>query len=188
MPRAGPGSGPLTSAVGLADTLVARIGQAVAWLCLGLVLLVAFNVLARYVLAYGTVATQELEWHLVAVIALIGMSYGLNCGDVVRVDVVYGRLSAPVRRVVDIFAALLGLAVAVLMVVLSLPYVAQSYALGEGSPDPGGLPYRYALKALIPLGFALLGVQALIQAVRLITPAWRPPEPASREASNNHGQ
>ncbi len=38
--------------------------------------------------------------------------------------------------------------------------------IGEGSPDPGGLPYRFLLRAFIPLGFALLALQAAAQAIR----------------------
>ncbi len=58
--------------------------------------------------------------------------------------------------------------VALTIVYLSVPYVLQSYDMMEGSPDPGGLPYRYLLKLFLPLGFGLLMVQAtanLLQAV-----------------------
>jgi len=63
---------------------------------------------------------------------------------------------------------LLTFLVALVIVYLSIPYVMQAYDIMEGSPDPGGLPYRYLLKIFLPLGFALLMVQAianLLQAV-----------------------
>jgi TRAP-type mannitol/chloroaromatic compound transport system permease small subunit len=50
---------------------------------------------------------------------------------------------------------------------LSLGYVEQSSSIGEGSPDPGGLPYRYVLKAFIPLGFGVLALLGLAQALKL---------------------
>jgi TRAP-type mannitol/chloroaromatic compound transport system permease small subunit len=158
--------GSLSGLIDHADKLVGQAGRLTAWLGLGLVLLVAFNVLARYLFAFGTVALQELEWHLLAVTMLIGMSYTLNRGDEVRVDIVYAQFGPRAKALVRLLSAVLTLAVAVIIIKLSLPYVGQSIALNEGSPDPGGLAYRFVLKAFIPLGFALLALQALVQVAR----------------------
>ncbi len=158
--------GSLSGLIDQADKLVGQAGRLTAWLGLGLVLLVAFNVLARYLFSFGTVALQELEWHLLAVTALIGMSYTLHRGDEVRVDILYSQMGPQTQMAVRLLSALLTLAVAVIVIKLSLPYVAQSLALNEGSPDPGGLPYRFVLKSFIPLGFALLALQALVQLAR----------------------
>lgn len=147
------------------DRLVAAIGTVTAWTGLVLVLLVSFNVIARYFFSFGTVALQELEWHLMAVLALIGMSYTANQGEAVRVDMLYERYGPRLRAFVDLVAALLMGAIAVIFVKLSIPYVEQSQSLGEGSPDPGGLPHRFLLKAIIPFGFALLALQAFVQLV-----------------------
>lgn len=156
----------LSGLIDQADMLVGQAGRLAAWLGLAMVLLVAFDVLARYLFAYGLVALQELEWHLLAVTALIGMSYTLHRGDEVRVDILYSQMSPSIQALVQLVSALLTLAVAIVIIKLSLPYGAQSFALNEGSPDPGGLPYRFALKAFIPLGFALLAVQAIVQTYR----------------------
>lgn len=148
------------------DGFVALVGRFTAWLVLGLVCLVAYNVLARYLFSAGSVALQELEWHLLAAIALIGMSYGINRGDEVRVDMLYAGYSPRMKAAVDLFSAILTILIAVFIVKLSINYVTQSYAYLEGSPDPGGLPYRYILKGLIPFGFALLALQAVVLAAR----------------------
>ena len=58
------------------------------------------------------------------------------------------------------------------MIWLSIGYVAQSWAIGEGSANPGGIPARYLLKSLIPIGFALMFVQSLAHAIRYYL-AWR---------------
>jgi TRAP-type mannitol/chloroaromatic compound transport system permease small subunit len=157
-----------------ADMLVGRAGRLASWLGLMMVLLVAFDVLARYLFAYGSIALQELEWHLLAAIALMGMSYTLHRGEEVRVDILYVRFGPAARRLVDLLTAALTVALSLIIIKLSLAYVNQSYALGEGSPDPGGLPYRFVLKALIPLGFVLLTIQAIVQFYRIATAA---PEP-----------
>ncbi|MEO1206162.1 MAG: TRAP transporter small permease subunit [Pseudomonadota bacterium] len=167
----------ISKVVDVMDKTVDHIGRMTAWLVLGLVLLVAFNVLARYLFSAGTVAMQELEWHLLAATALIGMSYGINRGDEVRVDMLYGNYSPRTKAIVDALAAILMFLVAVYLAKLSLNYVAQSYSFNEGSPDPGGLPYRYLLKSLITLGFVLLAVQAVVQtakAFRAFASASRP--------------
>ena len=140
------------------------------WVDYGLIplinLLVAFNVLARYVFAIGTVALQELEWHIMAITALIGMSYGINRGDEVRVDMLYANYGRRTKAAVDTAAGLLTIFVALIFGYLSLAYIAQSYSFQEGSPDPGGLAYRYILKAFLPFGFALLALQAVVQTAR----------------------
>ena len=141
-------------------------GAATSWIGLGLVLVVAGNVLLRYVFNTGTVALQELEWHLVAPVALFGMSYGMRHGAHVRVDFLYDRLPREVTAIIDLIAALLMIGIATAVVLLAIPYVGQSLQLMEGSPDPGGLPYRFILKALIPAGFVCFGLQALAQAIQ----------------------
>ena len=71
------------------DHLVARIGRVTSWLTLLLVLLVAGDVLFRYIWHVSSVAEQEFEWHVLAVIAMIGASYTLQQGEHVRVDIFY---------------------------------------------------------------------------------------------------
>ena len=122
-------------------------------------------------MSLGAVWAQELEWHLLAALILLAMSYALQRGDNVRVDIFYAKYSPEKKRVVDIVSAILTIAIAVVMVILSWKYVGQAYAIDEKSPDPGGSPMRWALKALIPFGCGLLSLQALGQLMRLI---WLP--------------
>ncbi len=142
-------------------------GRGTAWICLVLVVLVAFNVILRYVFRLGPVALQELEWHLMSPIALIGMSYALRHGDHVRVDIFFDKFGKTLQEWIDLTAAVVTVIIAAIVFKLSLGFVDQAYSIGEGSPDPGGLPHRFLLRAFIPLGFALLGVQAVAQAIRL---------------------
>jgi TRAP-type mannitol/chloroaromatic compound transport system permease small subunit len=130
------------------------------------VLVVAGNVLARYFLRTGTIWLQELEWHLISPIALLGMAYALKHGEQVRVDVLFDRMPATGQRIVEVLTGLLTLAFALIMLRLSLPFVLQAWSTGEGSPNPGGIPYRFALKAFIPLGFALLALQGLAHTLK----------------------
>jgi TRAP-type mannitol/chloroaromatic compound transport system permease small subunit len=148
------------------DSVIDWTGRGTAWICLVLVLLVAFNVILRYAFRLGPVALQELEWHLMSPIALVGMSYALRHGDHVRVDIFFDRFGRTLQEWIDLTASVVTVVVAVIIFKLSLGFVDQAYSIGEGSPDPGGLPHRFLLRAFIPLGFALLGVQALANAIR----------------------
>jgi len=153
----------------LADALEAvtdLIGRAAAWVTLLLVLLVTFNVASRYLFSWGTVWLQEAEWHLLAVIALFGITYTLRHGEHVRVDMLYERMTPRGQHLVDCVSALVLVAVALLAIRFSLNYVGQSWRIGEVSADPGGIPARYALKALIPIGFAVMILQAIVLALR----------------------
>jgi len=155
------------------DALSDVVGRGAAWLVLAIVLLMVGNVLLRYLFDTGSVWSQELEWHLLAPLALAGMSYAQRHGEHVRVDVLYARYGARGQAAVDLLAALLGLAFALFIVKVSLPYVQAAWSIDEGSPDPGGLPHRWLLKGLIPVGFALYALQSLAGALQAGVRLWR---------------
>ena len=152
--------------VAVVDRTVDGVGRAASWLSLAICALMAVDVLLRYAFSVGSVWAQELEWHLLAPLVLFGMTYALQKGDHVRVDVFYARYGARAQAAVDLLSALLAVAMAVLVIRYSVQFVHQSYTIGEVSADPGGLTHRWLLKALIPAGFALFGLQAAAQAVQ----------------------
>jgi TRAP-type mannitol/chloroaromatic compound transport system permease small subunit len=168
------------------DIVIEWIGRVAAWSSLALVLLMAWNVLLRYFFRTGSVAMQELEWHLMAPLALLGMSYSALHDGHVQVDILYGRLPPVAQRFVHFISCLMIVAVVAIILRLSIPYVQQSYNIGEGSPDPGGLTHRWILKAMIPAGFALLLVQSLAALLRafvsLVTG-----QPIRRPGQDEHG-
>ena len=143
------------------ERFVDRVGRAVSWLALVIVVLMSVNVVLRYLFSIGSVWAQELEWHLLVPLILFGSSYALRHGEHVRVDIVYGRFSSRTKVAVDLVSSMLVIAVSALFIWFSLHYVQQAYVIDEGSPDPGGLPHRYLLKALLPVGFALLLAQGV---------------------------
>ena len=130
------------------------------------------NVLLRYGFNTGSVWSQELEWHLMSPICLFGMSYALRHGEHVRVDVLFASYSQRNKYLVEFITALLSMAISLIIIKLSWAYVLQSWSIGEGTANPGGISGRYILKGLIPLGFALLFLQSLAQAIQYFL-AWR---------------
>ncbi|MBU3007557.1 MULTISPECIES: TRAP transporter small permease subunit [Cobetia] len=150
------------------EGIIERLGVIARYSLLALVLLVASNVLLRYFFSISPVPLQEFEWHLISPIALLGISYALKHRADVRVDVFYDRFSLKGRALVDLIAALMTIAIGAAIAWLGLSYTEQSWQLMEGSPDPGGLPYRYLLKAFIPLGFAALALQGVADCLRAL--------------------
>ena len=164
-----PRPGAATTLASGIERLIDAIGRVILWVTLAMIALVATNVLLRYSLSLGSVWAQELEWHLLATLILLGMSYALQRGDNVRVDLFYARYTPGTKRLVNIASALLTLIVALIFFKLSWTYVGQSFSIDEKSADPGGIPWRWLLKGLIPVGFALLALQALAELIRVLT-------------------
>jgi TRAP-type mannitol/chloroaromatic compound transport system permease small subunit len=154
------------------ERFVDAVGRATSWVALVIVVLMAINVVLRYLFSVGTVWSQELEWHLLVPLVLFGMSYTLRHGDHVRVDIVYSRFSDRTKAIVDLVS--LTAAISILVIWLSIHYVQQAWAIDEGSPDPGGIPHRYLIKSLIPIGFALLFAQAVASAIGCVEKLKKP--------------
>lgn len=148
------------------ERVVDLVGRATSWLALAIVLLMATNVVLRYLFSYGSVWAQELEWHLLAPLILFAIAYALQKGEHVRVDVMYAKFSPRGKAAVGVAEAVLCLAISIIIVWLSLAYVQQAYVIDEKSADPGGLTHRWILKALIPAGFVLVALQSIAEIVK----------------------
>ena len=144
------------------DILNEWVGRGVAWVTTGLVVVVFVDVLMRYLFNTSFVFTQELEWHLFGFIFLIGAGYTLLHDGHVRVDIIYQRLGFKGRAWVNLFGVLLFLIPGCFMVITtSWKFTVNSFSILEGSPDPGGIPFRFLIKGCIPVGFTLLFLQGL---------------------------
>lgn len=151
------------------DLLNEKIGILVSWLTAALVLVVSYDVVTRYILKTSSVAVQELEWHLFAIVFLIGAAFTLKEERHVRVDVFYQRLSSKQKAFINLTGSIFFLIpFAFIIIGTSMDFVLNAFLIGESSPDPGGLPARYLLKACIPLAFILLLLQSFSLAFKSI--------------------
>jgi TRAP-type mannitol/chloroaromatic compound transport system permease small subunit len=150
------------------ESVIDLFGKVASWLTLSIVLLIVINVILRYSMSLGSVWAQELEWHLLAAMILFGISFSLLRGDNVRVDLFYANYTPQKKYIVDLVSAILTIIIAVFFVKLSINYVGQSFSIGEKSPDPGGIPMRWLVKSLIPIGFSLLALQGFAEMLRVI--------------------
>jgi TRAP-type mannitol/chloroaromatic compound transport system permease small subunit len=139
-------------------------GRLIAWLVLFMVILVSYDVAMRYLFRSGSITLQELEWHLFSMIFLLGAAYTFKHDDHVRLDLFYQShyMSDLKRAWVNIIGGIFFLIPFCLLIIISSwPFVSQSFIHMEGSPDPGGLPWRWLIKSAIPLGFFLLMLQGI---------------------------
>ncbi len=148
------------------DAFIDLVGRTISWLALAVALVMGANVFARYGFSIGFIWAQELEWHLLVPLTLVGMSYALRHGEHVRVDVLYASFSDRTKHAINALSAALAMIFSALVIWLSMAFVWQSWAMGEGSPNPGGIGALYLMKAMIPIGFALLFLQSLAQAIQ----------------------
>lgn len=157
----------------LIDGVNNRIGVAIRWLALIMVLIGAVSAVVRYFArsqqwTLNLTPATELQWYLFSVIFLMGAAYGLNHDVHVRVDVMYERFSAKTQAWIDLCGTVVFLIpFSLLMLYVSYPAVRASWSVREASPDPGGLP-RYPIKALIIVSFVLLLLQAMSQLVKQV--------------------
>ena len=150
------------------DPILIAIGNAVSWLWVVLLAVIVVNVVLRYALAQGRIEFEEIQWHLYSVGFMLGLGYALQSDAHVRVDVLHERFAPVTRAWIDLYGLVLCvLPFVALMLIYGARFVADSFATGEISSSPGGLPYRWAIKAVLVAGFALLGLAAVSRLTRL---------------------
>jgi TRAP-type mannitol/chloroaromatic compound transport system permease small subunit len=163
------------------DALSDKLGQLVGWLTLAMVLLGAFNAVARYTGKFTGVnlssnAYIELQWYLFSLIFLLGAAHTLQRDQHVRVDVLYGLLSKRAQARIDLAGGLFFLVpFCVFGLIMCWPTVRNSWSVWEVSPDPGGLP-RYPLKTAMLLCFGLLLLQGFSELIKHIRTLRENPE------------
>ncbi len=144
------------------DAVNERVGRFVSWATLLLVAVTFTDVVMRYFFNTSYVFTQELEWHIFAFIFLMGAGYTLKTDGHVRVEVFYGRLSDKGKAWVNLIGVLFFLIPScALFIKTGIPFAVKSFQVLEGSPDPGGIPFRFLLKGCIPAGYALILLQGI---------------------------
>ncbi len=140
------------------------VGRGISWLMLLIVLIIIYDVWMRYLFNQGSVFLQELQWHLFAVSFLLAAAYTYQYEGHVRVDIIdHSRwMNARKRAWIDMFGDLFMLIpFSILVIYSSSHFVWGAWSANEGSPDPGGIPYRYILKSMVIVGFSLLTLQGV---------------------------
>lgn len=148
---------------------VRAIGHVAAWANFILIGIILTQVVLRYGFNHGLVPLEELMWHFYAVALMFGLSYAITNDTHIRVDLLHMSLSPKARHIIEILGILFLLMPFVWVIFHhSLGWVAQSYAVGESSQNPTGLPYRWIIKSVIPISFFMLFIAALARLIRSV--------------------
>lgn len=153
---------------GLIDGMNERVGRATIWLILIVVIISAGNAMSRFALNISSNAMLEVQWYMFSAVFMFCSGYVLNKNEHIRIDVVTGRFSARTQNWIDVFGILVFLLPMALIVgYLSWPIFVNAWNSGEGSPSPGGL-IRWPVRLLMPVGFALLILQAVAELIKRV--------------------
>lgn len=150
-----------------AEAIVEWTGRLGGWLLFATVALVFVNAFNRYVFTFSPVWLQELEWHLLAAQGALGIAYAWRHNDHIAVDVMSQHYSATVKLWMNLLiAVVIAIPCSIFFIDITIPYIERSYAILEGSPDPGGLPLRFIPKAMVAIAFGLIALQAIAVTIK----------------------
>lgn len=163
------------------DSLNQHIGRWIAWLALIMVLVQFVVVLMRYVFGMGSIAMQESIVYMHGILFMVGAGYTLLHGGHVRIDIFYREAAPRHKAKVDIFGVLVFLLpVCILIWIYSWPYVANAWAVYEGSKETSGIQAVFLLKTVV-LVFCILvalqGISMLIHSLAVLLEK-EPPQPS----------
>ena len=176
--------------VHLIDEISRRVGIIAIYLVLFAALVSAFNATFRYstgamialdrnlglgvfawmvsLYANNSNVLSEAQWYMFAGMVMLGGAWTLKTNGHVRVDLIYGAISERGRTWIDLLGGIFFLLpLCVVMISITGPWFWDSYITHEGSLNAGGLP-RWPAKLMVPLGFALLGLQGLAEVAKCL--------------------
>lgn len=156
--------------VAFLNGFVRRIAETAAWFNVILIGVIVAQVVMRYGFNKGLVPLEELMWHLYAVAFMFGMAYAVTNDSHIRVDLVHMALPKRTQHVFEILGILL-LLMPFLWIVFdhSLGWTLEAYRVNESSANPTGLPYRWLIKAVVPITMVLIFIAALARLIQEVS-------------------
>lgn len=154
-------------AVSILEKIVLGAGSLASCLNLFLVLIIVVQVTCRYFFGRGYIFLEELQWHLYSAAFLIGLSYAVTKDVNVRMNLLFVTYRPKTREWIDVIGIIFLTFPFVIVIFLhSLDFVKVSWVFGERSEAPFGLPYRWAIKAVIPISCVLLAIAGVARVMR----------------------
>jgi TRAP-type mannitol/chloroaromatic compound transport system permease small subunit len=180
MPKAKPVSvddAPTHRIIELIDHFILSSGRVISWLSLLLVAAIIIQVVLRYAFSSGLVALEELQWYLYAIVVMNAVAYGVTENIHVRMDLVYDSRSPKSKAWIDIAGLLLfALPLSLILCNHGFGFVADSFRVSEVSRAPEGLPWVWAIKAILPISMGLLALAVTSRLARNIIFVFRKEE------------
>lgn len=160
-----------------AETCIVRIGQVAAWVAILLMIVIVFDVVTRRFFVLGSTKLQDLEWHIHAVLFMFCLGYAYYKDAHVRIDLIRERLSKRAKLWIELVGCVLFLIpYAFIVIYYGVDWWHRSFIQNEISESATGLPYRWIIKAILPIGFAILLLSAVGMAFRKFIQLFASPE------------
>lgn len=164
----------------ITESVIVWIGRVTAWVAVLLMAVIVFDVITRRFFVLGSTKLQELEWHIHAVLFLFCLGYAYLKGAHVRIDLFRERFSERSRQWIELVGCLFFLIpYAFIVIYYGADWWHRSFEQNEMAASATGLPYRWIIKATLPIGFILLLISALSMAFRKIVQLFGPQEMAA---------
>ncbi|MEZ8826523.1 TRAP transporter small permease subunit [Vibrio amylolyticus] len=151
------------------DNFITSISKVIAWSNLALIAVIIIQVVLRKVFSNGQIAFEELQWHLYATAVMFGTAYSQVTNLHVRVDLFYHKFNERRKAWVDIVGlSLFAIPFVLVVIVHSYDFTFEAWRVNERSSSPSGLPFRWLIKAVIPVSFTLLLMSLISRILRNI--------------------
>ena len=159
--------GPYPKISRVADDFIRAVGHYACWLNVVLILVILAQVTLRYGFGRGQIILEEIQWHLYAIAVMFAISYGVVTDAHIRMDIIYSSSTRKTKEWIEVFGQLLFvLPLAVILFLKGIDLVESAWRVNEGSASPGGLPWRWAIKAVLPVSMFLYMIASCSRLIR----------------------
>jgi TRAP-type mannitol/chloroaromatic compound transport system permease small subunit len=147
--------------------MVDGIGRVAAWFAIPLVVVTIFDVVTRRFFNLGSTMLQEMEWHFHTLLFCFCLGFAYLRDSHIRIDLVRDRVTSRTKAWIELIGGMLFLLpYCAIIIYYGWTFVYFSFKQNEGSSALTGLPFRWAIKAVILVGLALViiaGVSIIIR-------------------------
>ncbi|XGA79660.1 TRAP transporter small permease subunit [Halomonas sp. CH40] len=150
------------------DGLSDWVGRVISWLTLGIIGVLLYEVVARYIFNAPTVWGYELATMFFGALSVLAGSYTLRHQSHVRSDVIYRLLPPRGQAFCDVIVFALGIMVLAVVFDMAVDFAYRAWEIGEYSNRSSWRPPLWPIKATIPLAVGLLILQCLAEFVRAV--------------------
>jgi TRAP-type mannitol/chloroaromatic compound transport system permease small subunit len=161
----------------LIDRFLTIVGKLAAWAGVVLIVVTVFDVVTRRFFVLGSTKLQEFEWHAHAILFMFLLGYAYLKDTHVRIDLVRERLGERAQWWLELAGCTFFLLpYCAIIIYFSFDFWLRSFLVGETSSSATGLPYRWIIKAALPIGFTFLGLAGIAVMFRKLVELFGPPE------------
>ena len=131
-----------------------------------IMVLIIAQVFMRYVVGRNIIVLDELQLDLFGLIIAFGLIYAALTNLNVRMDLFYAKFKPKTKKILKLVEAVVFMIpFSFFMLIHGADFTISSFKIGENSINPGGLPYIWIMKSVVPLAMFILLLVGIYQAV-----------------------